>query len=338
MIRDELLNPPAIVRPAEDLAALAKAINAAHQQAGEALQAGLEHARRAGQLLAEAKRQCGHGKWTAWLKVRLESLSYREALKALAEPPESEGEEDKPPEPAAGETPAAEVPASERRSRLWDWPSDESRHETMKKWWDIFAVRVLYLDLYGWSPCQIAEWSGMPLDEVEAVLCPDPSARTEADFAEAGVSSAPPDLLARYAATVREKVHRSLWVQFIYVKWLAEDEGREDIRAQAEALSRHHDSTADRLKARTLLAVDWEDEDEEWVVWACAIIDARAALRIDPPYEDFVEMYNVVLGGGYALRGVSMRERHRRSRPRYRPGGPDADPADRLENGEANEG
>ncbi len=108
----ELFDPPGIVRPAEALAELAGRINAEHHQVETALRASLEHAKRAGELLLEAKEQCKHGEWMDWLKAhvhftprtvqrymsiasrwnelanatRVSHLSYREALQVLAEP------------------------------------------------------------------------------------------------------------------------------------------------------------------------------------------------------------------------------------------------------------
>jgi hypothetical protein len=59
-----------------NLAQMAKRINAEHAAAVTAVRSGLEHARRAGQLLAEAKAACGHGKWLPWLEANVE-LSER---------------------------------------------------------------------------------------------------------------------------------------------------------------------------------------------------------------------------------------------------------------------
>src|SRR5690349_2314819 len=67
----ELFDPPAIIKPADALAELAGRINAEHQQAETALRAGLEHAKNAGGLLLEAKKQCGHGRWLPWLKANV---------------------------------------------------------------------------------------------------------------------------------------------------------------------------------------------------------------------------------------------------------------------------
>lgn len=60
---------PAIVRPADDLGELAAAINASHEAGEAAVRRGLDHFRAAGEKLLEAKRRCGHGRWTAWLKA-----------------------------------------------------------------------------------------------------------------------------------------------------------------------------------------------------------------------------------------------------------------------------
>ncbi|MDP2957312.1 MAG: DUF3102 domain-containing protein, partial [Longimicrobiales bacterium] len=51
-----------------DLPTLAAEIVREHEAAASAAQSALSHARRAGELLIEARRQVGHGGWTAWLK------------------------------------------------------------------------------------------------------------------------------------------------------------------------------------------------------------------------------------------------------------------------------
>jgi hypothetical protein len=58
----------AIVRATNALSELAERINAEHRQAETALRAGLQHAKNAGDLLIEAKKQCKHGEWLPWLK------------------------------------------------------------------------------------------------------------------------------------------------------------------------------------------------------------------------------------------------------------------------------
>lgn len=66
-----LLSPPAIVRPATDLAQLARRINDLHAQAEASYQRSLEDIRLAGLALAEAKRQVGHGGWEEWVEANL---------------------------------------------------------------------------------------------------------------------------------------------------------------------------------------------------------------------------------------------------------------------------
>ncbi len=51
-----------------DLEELAARINEEHRACEAALTAGLNHAREAGALLLEAKRQCPHGTWLLWLR------------------------------------------------------------------------------------------------------------------------------------------------------------------------------------------------------------------------------------------------------------------------------
>jgi hypothetical protein len=51
---------------------LAERINTEHRAAYGAAQTALEHAKRAGQLLIEAKRQTKHGEWLPWLQANVE--------------------------------------------------------------------------------------------------------------------------------------------------------------------------------------------------------------------------------------------------------------------------
>jgi hypothetical protein len=93
---------------------LAEQINAEHQACEQAFRSGVQHAINAGNLLIQARQHCPHGTWLPWLAAnfhgsertaqaymrvarewpaleaanpqRVTELSYREALKALAEP------------------------------------------------------------------------------------------------------------------------------------------------------------------------------------------------------------------------------------------------------------
>ncbi|NLE38406.1 MAG: DUF3102 domain-containing protein [Pirellulaceae bacterium] len=96
-----------------DLTTLASEINREHRAATETAKSALEHARRCGELLSEAKGGCPHGAWLAWLESNFEGtprlaqqymrvadrwpeitantkhvshLSFREALRLTAEP------------------------------------------------------------------------------------------------------------------------------------------------------------------------------------------------------------------------------------------------------------
>jgi DNA adenine methylase len=65
---NNVFDPPAIVRPAEDLAALLATAKAEHAEGMRAEVASLEHYRKAGLALAKAKEAAGHGNWLAALK------------------------------------------------------------------------------------------------------------------------------------------------------------------------------------------------------------------------------------------------------------------------------
>jgi hypothetical protein len=75
-----LIDPPAIVREAEDLKALASQINAQHAAVEGAVRKGLEHARHAGAALIRARKQCGSTQWLTWLGTNVQfgkSTAYR---------------------------------------------------------------------------------------------------------------------------------------------------------------------------------------------------------------------------------------------------------------------
>ncbi len=59
-------------RTPRSLPELAESINSEHRQAAAAVRSHLDHAREAGLLLIEAKSQCKHGTWDAWLADNFE--------------------------------------------------------------------------------------------------------------------------------------------------------------------------------------------------------------------------------------------------------------------------
>jgi hypothetical protein len=63
-----LFDPPAIVRPAQDVAALLAAANAEHEAGEQAQRVSLEHYRKAGEALLRAKAAAGHGNWLKLLR------------------------------------------------------------------------------------------------------------------------------------------------------------------------------------------------------------------------------------------------------------------------------
>jgi hypothetical protein len=76
------IHPPAIVKAAEDLPALARIANE-ENQAGEASdKERLDHYKKAGEALAKAKKQCGHGRWKQWVDDNIK-FSYRMVMKYM---------------------------------------------------------------------------------------------------------------------------------------------------------------------------------------------------------------------------------------------------------------
>jgi len=62
---------------------LAAAINAEHAAALEHARSAVQRARRAGELLLEAKEQCAYGEWLSWLKDRCPDVSERQAQRYM---------------------------------------------------------------------------------------------------------------------------------------------------------------------------------------------------------------------------------------------------------------
>lgn len=89
-----MLNPPAIVRPADDLADLANAINADHEAGEQDVRRGLKRFRAAGEKLIRAKAACGAGNWLAWVRKNLRFNERRaQRYMALARTDETDEEQ-----------------------------------------------------------------------------------------------------------------------------------------------------------------------------------------------------------------------------------------------------
>jgi hypothetical protein len=127
---------------------LAKQINQEHHQCETAARSAVEHAINAGNLLIEAKAQCPHGRWGTWISENFEGsirtaqaymriarewpelaeantqtsahLSIDGALKALAEPKESDPE----PEPEPMDTNQTRASLEKLETRIESWLID----------------------------------------------------------------------------------------------------------------------------------------------------------------------------------------------------------------------
>jgi hypothetical protein len=67
----------------DPLVELAKRITHEHAQVTACFRKGVDHALRAGELLEQAKAECGHGSWMAWLELNCPSVSVRQAQRYL---------------------------------------------------------------------------------------------------------------------------------------------------------------------------------------------------------------------------------------------------------------
>lgn len=159
------------------LTSIATDINREHDLAKRAAGEALEHARRCGELLAQAKAGIGHGNWAGWLEEhftgsrrtaqvymriagrweelnaqRVAHLGIRATVRLLAEPR------------TADQAPAGDP---------WAHRTVESRREAFSRWWDLFAAYVLLRSEAGSSVPDIARSSGMPESDVQSILFPE---------------------------------------------------------------------------------------------------------------------------------------------------------------------
>jgi len=66
-----------LVKKHDVLPTLAGNIMRAHAEAERSLRSSVEHAIRAGELLLQAKKTCGHGSWSIWLR---DNIDFSERL------------------------------------------------------------------------------------------------------------------------------------------------------------------------------------------------------------------------------------------------------------------
>lgn len=77
VIKDEMRG-----RDMNELVSLAAEINREHNLAEQMAKTAIEHALKAGELLLQAKDQCGHGEWLLWLDDNL-AIGARQAQKYM---------------------------------------------------------------------------------------------------------------------------------------------------------------------------------------------------------------------------------------------------------------
>jgi hypothetical protein len=76
-------DPVAVVRPSNPLDELAVRIRREHTASIGAVRKGVEHARRAGELLVRAKALCRHGEWLPWVERHLPELGPRQVQRYM---------------------------------------------------------------------------------------------------------------------------------------------------------------------------------------------------------------------------------------------------------------
>lgn len=263
--------------------ALVVGITQAHEAAQASARAAVAHAVRAGELLIEAKAALPHGEFTAFCKSlpfsdrtaraymrlgrlseadrqRVASLPLRDALVAIAGPSR--------PRVAA---PQAVVP--------WHGLSPAERGEYCRLWFDRQLSETLLMHGCGWPAERIAEWLGVTLSEVTAIV---------------NVDKGPvvvPDLAGIPAPAVGIIPHMVEWMAtgpLAIGWWRAVTQAREDLRVAGEnqraMIAAGYLIARDRSDAALPGAAPREGcNDDDWCA-ACLLAGdiARAALRVTP--------------------------------------------------------
>jgi hypothetical protein len=277
------------VKP-DDPTQLAERINDEHRRCVEAACSTLEHARKAGELLLEAKAQLPHGGWLPWLREHFtfsdrvarnymrvarewdriaeanrnhgSDLTYRQGLRLLSAP-----DNDGPFGP--------EQQAQPGRRSILDSPQ-EWREFCAERWWDLFAMFAVLLDARGWEPQAIAKFWGRQPSEVEAVLRPQPPRRFHSEDEGQGWFPAP----AHYVADVERSLACWQWAAYSDAAHAAAEAGWDELVPQLKAMARHHEHRWKVLHDRDLSAVDLSEEDTV-IAGCCATTDARIAAGIE---------------------------------------------------------
>jgi len=295
-----------IERPATEtgLSDLAASIDREHAAATAAANITVDHARRCGELLLQAKAKIGHGRFLSWLgancvvtdrqartymkiagnwpaieakRKRASDLSVRGALRLI----DKRKPDDQRPVPGDGWT----------YTPLRDW-SLEDRRWHFKTWWDLQAKHVVLLDAAGMAADEIAAYLGIDEDnDVLPILDPKPQIRGQHELT--GRDNGPFTNLdaATFAEYVWHYIHCWLQLACERASWIAEYEG------YASARGRLEHETAKHARLRSRLADPWRgnftDSTAMMLVDCTAIDAARRAIGIETPGDKWI--YDIVL-------------------------------------------
>jgi hypothetical protein len=277
---------------------LAAQINEHHRAAESAMRSGLEHAMEAGRLLISAKSQCPHGEWGSWLADNFEGsdrtaraymqiakrwpeleakrqnsavLSIDGALKMLAAPKQKQ----------------KDVSANEDCFPL-RWGTLESRKRYCWYWWDVLVRQTVIGTAVGWSEKQIADYVGMPEEDVWAILAPQIPTYPKTPFdLELGNAA----FWRLYTDAIKEQTSSMLAACLYTIEAHIERCQLDELAAgRVYAIREHHDRNQRKhAGARDEIGGIFETigRGEKAKRWRLAIVlciedDARAALRIQP--------------------------------------------------------
>jgi hypothetical protein len=310
------------------LTKLAGQINAEHASFESALRKGLEHARNAGELLVEARRQIPHGRWLSWLNTHcpgvtartaqrymrvasrwdelvvkcdtVSHLTFNQAVRLLTNESQDSTPliDEVPKDEAADDTSTFTIYVDYKEYRhkyhkcFLDSPPG-SYAEYCHLWWDIEAGYTLLLNVgLKWDAERIAEFLGADPREVRLILNPTPPVRFDSPRTGSEIVAAfadPKEFILAYEEEVQGRIHGILWALLFRIyevdpRIAAAAAELRDRAPRFKELADKQKYALDRLHMLT--------PEEIGTAGCCVLTDARAALGIEPPKEDFAEMWN----------------------------------------------
>lgn len=214
-------------------------LNRLHGEIEQALRQSLSNAIQIGQRLEEVKKELPHGEFTGFITANL-SFSVRTAqnyMKLYQNQEQIAGAESVQDayKLLSGKNETVSHLEAKNRSVF----ESEGLVELVENWWDQRAPLALILDAAGWSVQEIAEKFKQPVDNISAIIDPQPH-----EFG-GGTEDGPPE---GWSKAVSAEISSMLASQYKRASEMAPREGYPEVEQELKTLSHYHHRRSERLK------------------------------------------------------------------------------------------